>query len=71
MGDLDEKQLQDRDEEIKLVSGLDSSILLKQGCSALSCCVFVTGKIGPMSLESRLDTSILKQRNKRVKEVLP
>ena len=48
MGDLDEKQLQDRDEEIKLVSGLDSSIL-KQGCSALSCCVFVTGKIGPMS----------------------
>ena len=66
MGDLNEKQLQDRDEEIKLVSGLDTSIL-KQGCSALSCCVFVTGKIGPMSLESRLDTLILKQRNKRVK----
>ena len=66
IGDLDEKQLQDRDEEIKLVSGLDTSIL-KQGSSALSCCVFVTGKIGPMSLESRLDTLILKQRNKRVK----
>ena len=29
MGDLDEKQLQDRDEEIKLVSGLDTSILKK------------------------------------------
>ena len=64
MGDLDEKQLQDRDEEIKLVSGLDTSIF-KQGCSALSCCVFVTGKIGPMSLESRLDTSIL---NREIKE---
>ena len=66
MGDLDEKQLQDRDEEIKLVSVLDTSIL-EQRSSALSCCVFVTGKIGPTSLESRLDTSILKQRNKRVK----
>ena len=54
MGDLDEKQLQDRDEEIKLVSVLDTSIL-EQRSSALSCCVFVTGKIGPMHYGIRAD----------------